>query len=65
MCKNAYTQKFSRNGQEMIFCHLFDDRDNEALRLCNFEKYCNVEEKYIFERPERCRYFIADGDISD
>jgi hypothetical protein len=57
MCKNAYIRPFNKNGQEMIFCHLFDDKNDEALRLCNFEKYCNLDGKYIFEKPERCRFY--------
>jgi len=57
MCKHAYIKPFSKNGKEMIFCHKFDDKDEEGLRLCNFEKYCNVEDKYVFERPERCRFY--------
>ncbi len=57
MCKNAYVKPFSKNGKEMIFCNLFDSKSDEALRLCNFEKYCNIESKYILEKPERCRFY--------
>lgn len=57
MCKNAYIKEFSKNGTNMIFCHLFDDKNDEALRLCNFERYCGIKREYVFERPERCRFY--------
>jgi hypothetical protein len=57
MCKNAYIKNFSKNGKEMIFCHKFDDKQEEALKLCNFQRYCNPKDEYVFERPERCRFY--------
>lgn len=57
MCKNAYIKPFSKNNKDMIFCHKFDDKEDEALKLCSYEKFCNIKNEYIFEKPERCRFY--------
>ena len=57
MCKFAYEKEFSKNNKVMIFCHKFDDKDDEAMRLCNYERYCGIKKEYILEKPERCRFY--------
>jgi hypothetical protein len=59
-CKNSYKKIFEKNGKEMIFCHLFDDKKDDALILCNFERYCGIKHEYIFEKPERCRFYSEE-----
>jgi len=60
MCKYAYIKAFSKNNIDMIFCHKFDEKQEEALKLCNFQRYCIPKDEYIFEKPERCRYYSED-----
>ena len=58
MCKNSYQQMSINSKKEMIFCHLKDSEENELLRLCTCQRYCNNEDKYIpHKQMESCKYY--------
>ncbi len=47
MCKNAYEKLSTKTEEIMIFCKLKEYEQNELLKLCISQRYCNKSKKYI------------------
>lgn len=58
MCTNSYIKISPTTNIEMIYCSLFDEKLNDMEQICRFQRYCNREKKYIFNREENCKYKI-------
>jgi hypothetical protein len=56
MCDNSYIKVSPTTKVEMIYCRLFDEKNNDMEQICLYQRFCPDEQKYLFIHEEKCKY---------
>ena len=56
MCKHCYENFVNRTEKIMLLCDLKESENDELMKLCICQRYCNREDKYIpHQQKEQCK----------
>lgn len=61
MCNNSYIKISPTTKVEMVYCKLFEEKNNDMERICLFQKYCTKKSIYELNHEEKCKYKLLDG----
>lgn len=58
MCNNCYEKFVERSGKVMLLCHMKDNESTDLLKICNCQRYCSGQDKYIpHKQKEGCKLY--------
>lgn len=57
MCINGYYKVSPTTNIEMIYCKLFEDKENDLEQLCCNQRFCKDLDKYIEHEKINCKLY--------